>query len=400
MADKTWFFLAIFACIFLPFAFAQAGEPAGDETAAEELNYFIDRSEGEPRFIQRLIWEETNYVLRYEVVVQRRENNGSYREVERRRTENNFAEISLFAGRYRYQVRVYDLFDELSLTTDWREFEIIRALQPELSGFSPSAFYLDEDMAWEITLRGRNLIPESEIYLVNKDRKIRPQSSVSDGNSSRLVFSGISLASGQYDVYVRNPGGLDTRLGTFTITNKKPFDLLLALGYAPIIPLYGYWFDDSDVDAPFPDSFYPLGAAAKISFLPIKRAWGNLGIEASISMSYMKYEHRYYSPSIFLWNTQFSLLYQKYLFKKKFAFNVNLGGGAAIMQGFQYEYPVGSSYNVPLNIVPSAIFGLSGMVFINKAFFVSAGADFIHVFSAETPAPGYIRPFLMGGIRL
>ena len=403
MANKMRNFISVIllTCISLS-AFAQAENPAAEtaEAAPSEINYYIDYSEAEPRFIQRLIWEQSNFVYRYEVIVERQQNNGSFTEVERLSTEESFAEVSLPAGNYRYQINLFDLLDEYASTTRWREFEIIRALQPELAGFSPSNFYLDEEKNWVITLRGQNLLQRSEIFLVDGNRMIRAQSHTSEGNTSIAVFSPVSLSVGKFYVYVRNPGGLDTRLGTFTIANKKPFDMNISVGYAPIIPLYGYLFKDSDIEAPFPDSFYLLGAGAKISIVPFKRVWGNLGLEVSSSFTKLKHDFGSYTPEANALNTHLSFLYQLYFFEKFLALNVSLGAGAFTLMDFHYKYPVGNPTENITSAIPSAAAGLSFMIFVFKPFFINLGADFIHAFSVDSPMPGFITPFLHVGFQL
>ena len=415
MADKIRLLCTgiLLAGLHLPAALGQvpaaAAQAAAESSAAgndnadespEQQNYYIDRSEGEARFIQRLMWVETDYVLRYEVIVEKRENDGTYREAERISTEHNFAEFSLTAGRYRYRIDLYDLIDQLTSSTEWREFDIIRALQPVITGFSPQAFYLDEDNVWEITLRGKNLLPDSEIYLVQNDSKIIPLRQICEGESSLLVFFWASLVIGEYSIYVKNPGGLDTQLGPFIITNKKRFDLNISLGYTPIVPLYGYLFKDSDFEAPFPDGIYPPGAAVKANFFPFKRVWGNLGIELSGSFAILRNEREYYSTEAFLLNTHLSFLYQKYFLKKTFALSVGLGAGAVTLYDFHFTYPVGNQTESKTTIIPSTIEELSFMVFVIKPFFINTGIDFIQVFSADKPMPGFIRPFILAGIHL
>jgi hypothetical protein len=330
------------------------------------------------------------------------EEDESYSEIERLSTEENFAEFSLPAGHYRYQIDVYDLLEDLAFTTEWRKFDIIRALQPELTGFSPQAFYLDEDSVWEITLRGENLLPESEIHLVQgsgaaSSAVIRPQQRTASGRSAHLVFSGTSLAPGEYAVYVRNPGGLETLLGTFLITNRKPFDLNLSLGYAPLVPLYGYLFKDFQSEGgsniePFPAGIHPLGAAAKISFVPLKRVWGNMGIELSGSFAYLRNEEELYTAQAFLLNTHLGFLFQKYIYKRAIAFNVSLGAGLSTLLNFYFTYPIGDPTETKTNLIPSVIGGLSLTI---RPIYISVGLDFIQTFSADRPMPGFIHPFIM-----
>jgi len=393
MVNKKLFLFMVF--IFLGFCLIFAQEE-------DDVNYFIDFSERDPRFIQRLIWEESEFVLRYVVIIEKREANGSFSHIDRISTEETFVEVSLAVGNYRYQVELYDLFDIYASTSAWREFEIIRALQPTLTGFSPSIFYLDEDEVWEITVRGRNLLPESDIYLIEGNRIIRPIRHTVDGNQSLLVFNGISLATGRYEVYVRNPGGLSTSLGTFTITNKKPFDINLSLGFAPVTPFYGYLFKDfGELDAPFPGEVYLMGAVFKANFIPFKRVWGSLGVEASAAISYFTHKHDTYSAYAFLLDTHLSFLYQYYFIRKYFAVNISVGAGFSTLLNFWYEYPQGPPYDeIPLHTRPSAIAGLSFSMFAFRPFYINFGADFVHIFSAENdPWPGYLRPYIKAGIQ-
>jgi hypothetical protein len=401
MDMKKIAFLLLLFLFFISTIFAQT-----DTLHEENANYYIDRSEAELRFVQRILWDKADHALRYVLILQQQQQNRTYREIERISVEETFAEVSLRAGQYRYQVEVYDLIDEYSFTTEWREFTVIRALQPELSGFSPQRFYLDEDDTWEINLRGRNLLPGSEIYLVQENnRTIKPQSHSSNGTTSHLVFSEISLVPGQYKVYVKNPGGLDVSLGTFSISYKKLVDMNISLGYAPIIPLYGFLFRDiiggnKDMEAPFPGDFHLVSAAAKINLIPFKRSWGYLGIEASASITYLQHEREAYATEAFFLNTHLGLLYQKYFIKNTFAVNINLGAGFTTVMDFFYEYPKGAPTEKITSFSPSALAGFSFVVFFSKSFHLNTGADFIQVFTPDDPFPGFIRPYLMAGLWL
>ena len=368
-------------------------------------SFFIYRGGDEARFIQRLTWEEVAYAFRYVVIVERMELDGNYHEVERTSVYENFIEVSLDAGRYRFRIDVYDLLDDFAFSSDWQRFEIIAALQPELSGFSPQAFFLDEDDTWEIILRGENLLPESEFYLLRDTVRITPQRHISEGTSALLVFDIGSLIPGEYRIYIRNPGGLDTGMGTFTIAFSRPFDLNISLGFAPLVPLYGFLFNDFTfndftIDAPFPDSFYAMGAVARISFLPFKRVWGYLGLELSSSLTILEHERAYFTASTFFLNAHLGLLYQRYFFERNFAFNLTLGAGVTSLMNFHYTYPVGPQTESKTAHYISAIAGLSVKAFFFSPFFISAGVDFIHVFSPEQPMPGFIRPFAAAGVRL
>jgi len=404
MAGKRAFLLAGMLVLCLPSVFAQAVS-ISQGSPPHEQRFFIDREGEQARFIQRLVWEEARYALRYVVIVQRLGQDGYYHELERASVYENFIDVSLYAGRYRFKVEVYDLVDEFAFSTEWQSFEILRALQPALTGFSPGRFFLDTDDVWELTLRGENLLPESVFYLVRGDIRIMPRWHTGDGESALLVFEMGSLVPGEFYVYVRNSGGLDTQLGTFAITFQRPFDLNISVGFAPIVPLYGFLFNDFSfnnftVEAPFPDSFYALGAVARINFIPVKRLWGYLGVELSSSLTVLEHPGEHFTASTFFLNTHLGLLYQRYFFRRNFALNLTLGAGITTLMNFHYTYPGGHQTDSKTVHYPSVIAGLSVKWFFFSPFFVNAGVDFIHVFSPEEPMPGFIRPSLGVGVRL
>jgi len=394
-------FLGMFVLCLSP-AFAQLAALA---PGPQGQGFFIDREGEEARFIQRLIWEEAVYALRYVVIVEQLEPDGSSSEVFRASVSGNFIDISLHAGQYRFRIEVYDLVDEFAFSTEWQYFEILRALQPGLTGFSPEAFFLDTDEIWELTVHGENLLPDSIFYLVRGNVRIMPLRHTGEGDSATLVFDMGSLIPGQYYLYVINPGGLDTRLGTFAITFQRPFELNISLGFAPIVPLYGFLFDDFTfndytVVAPFPDSFYVLSAIARINVIPFKWTWGQLGVELSSSLTMLEHQREHHTANTFFLNTHLSLLYQRYFFRRNFAFNLIVGAGITTLFDFHYTYPIGPQTESKTPHYVSAIAGISVKGFFLSPFFISAGVDFIHIFSPEGSMPGFIRPSIGIGVRL
>ena len=397
MADKRVFFFVVMFVLHLSPVFAQLATalPQGQE-------FFIDLEGEEPRFIQRLSWEEAMYAFRYAVIVEQLREDGSYHELLRDSTSESFFDLPLYAGQYRFRVDVYDLMNEFAFSTEWRYFEVLRAFQPRLAGFSPQVFLLDSTETWELSLHGENLLPESRFYLVRGNARIMPQRHISEGDSATLVFNRASLTSGRYYIHVINPGGLDTRLGTFTI--RRSFDLNISLGFAPIVPLYGFLFEDFSyrdytVPAPFPDNFYALSAIARINFIPFKMAWGYIGAELSSSLSALEHQREHHTANAFFLNTHLSLLYQRYFFRRNLAFNLTAGFGITTLFDFHYTYPVAPQTERLTHHYISAIAGISVKgVFLNP-FFISAGVDFIHVFSPEGSMPGFIRPSIAAGVR-
>jgi hypothetical protein len=370
--------------------FLAGGSLHAQESPPEESAYSIRQTETGPLFIQRLRWPGSSYVYRYEVIVEKRNRNGTYTELRREPVEENYAEFSLEPGRYRFQVLVYNLLDQFEYAMDWMEFTVYEALQPEITGFSPRAFFLDEDTRWVITVNGENLLEESDLYLRSGERIIRPSGYESEGTRARLIFNDHLLVPGVYTVYVQNPGGLESELGTFTIRYRKTFELNLSAGYAPVFPRAGFLFDLFD------DPLYPLGAYGRAGFIFLKRPWGFAGIEAAFSWTALtKTKDDYTAEAQFL-NEGLNLVYQKYLQNRTMAFSFRAGGGFTSVLDLKFSYARGSSESRN-SLIPSVNGGLSFMWLVRKPFFLEAGVDYVQTFPSDSPRPGFIRPFAGAG---
>lgn len=204
-----------------------AQEAAPDESNLGFGDYFIERTGEGRRFIQRLSWPKDPAVLRYEVFIEEAQGTG-YRELQRESTEENFLHVSLSPGTYRYRLGVYNLLNRLAHTTEWVNFEVLKALQPVIRSFSPQDFFLDDESPLDITISGEDIAEEADSMLRppgGAGQGIRPQSSDLRENTLRLSFNKEQLAPGSYEVYIKNPGGLEDARGTLTVHPQRPKEI-------------------------------------------------------------------------------------------------------------------------------------------------------------------------------
>jgi hypothetical protein len=396
MADKKFpmlpgsFTLMLFlaAGLLFPAAFLGAQETTG--------NYFVRQGEsGEISLMQRLSWPGDDNAARYEVVVIR-VGEGVFAEIHRESTTQRQIEISLGPGAYRYQVRVFNLLNQFEYVTNWASFNIILALQPELTSYTPDTMYILDDDRWELQLTGKNLMPGGAVYLVpledpeNPDEPGLPiaarQYSPVDG-TGRAVFDGEDLRPGTYQVMVRNPGGLESALGPVQVSLfRRPWDIMVAAGYTPIVPLYGYFLEVFQMA--------PLGADIKGAFVFLKRRWGSLGVSADFQLHYLSAQTPYFDFSAYVAGGDLRVFYRKILPLRGLAFTAQLGAGinAAPWQMIvkymvQTSEPFTSSRSL-------AVLGLSLEWRFARSFYAELGMDYVQLFSRETPAPAFLRPSL------
>jgi hypothetical protein len=366
-----------------------------------ENAFFVRETEEGARLVQRLSWPGDENA-RYEVVVEQLEN-GEFRKIIQEAVEENFFDVSLGPGNYRYQVLFYNLLYQFEYATNWASFNIILALRPELHAFAPPVFYQNEDRKFELTITGRNLIKNTRLYLVplaggqehDGGAAVMPKEYIPDpsGESALLVFTRQDLRLGRYAVYAQNPGGLEASLGTLDINFGKPFDLNLQGGYSFLVPFYGYLFDDL-----FDTPFYPAGARMRVSYVPFKRIWGYLGVELNPWWNYLSGRQGGVDAAAQLWGIQANGLYKKLLPNRIMSLNARAGMGISFLSGLSFDY--GSIQSDPVSSwSPSLSAGLSFQWYIYKSLFLELGTDYVHIFSRDNPQPGLLNASLEAGWR-
>jgi len=275
MDNKKTIFIFLYAVVFLFSGFLYAQEPS-----PELPGYFVDTSAGEPVFKQRLVWDEEEYVLYYEVSIQIF--SGQYREYRVEKTKNNFIEISLQPGRYRYSVTPYDLLERRCESSDWEEFSITTAFKPEIIKIVPEYFYMDQNRNRVLLISGHNIFDDSIICLRNGENELFPvEKVVTDNSSVRLTFNDDMLIPGTYEVYIKNPGGLDVVLGGFFIGYNRVIEIFFELGLNPMIPLSG------ELNDIFGSYVYYPGVTFRLDSLSSQRASFKAGLEFILSFYYL-----------------------------------------------------------------------------------------------------------------
>jgi hypothetical protein len=287
---------------------------------------------------------------------------------------------------------VYNLLDRLEYTTNWAVFSIDRARQPVLDRISPDHFTLTgKDKPWVIELTGANLLPESELSLRSAagERVILPAeyTAFPGGNGGRVVFHSADLTAGRYELCVRNPGGFEARREC-GVEGRLSFDVFVSASYAPAFPVYGYLNDLFD------GALYPLGFSLRADFLPLKRDWGDLGVEAVLGWNYFSVTKTDLSASAHLVNLQLNLLYH-YTLSPHLVLGARLGGGQVSVRDLSYT--VSSAAQDPVSTWMLALDGgLSLKWLFQPHWFAELGLDYVGLFSVDGPQ-GFLFPFIGAG---
>jgi hypothetical protein len=313
------------------------------------------------------------------VIVEQLEESGKYTEIVHQSRTENFIELSLSRGRYRYRVSIFNLLDKLEYTTNWANFSIDRARPPSLAGISSTHFTLNgKKDFWAIDLDGINLIPESEITLRpvagGKTVKAGEYTSREGENSVHVVFPASDLTPGKYELSIKNPGGFETTLPC-SISGRFPLDVFVSASYAPAVPVYGYLKDLFNGKIQLP------GFSARISFLSQNKNWGSLGVEALAVWDSFSVTKPDLAAAARLFNSHLNLLYQ-YSVSPPFALCARAGIGQTSVLALSYD-AVGTKKNPVSTWMLSACGGLSlKWIFVPHAF-AELGLDYMNLFSVD-----------------
>jgi hypothetical protein len=392
MAINRIFLLLLFV-LSAYFSFAQDTDPPdiNDLVGSDrgENSFRIVETPQGPQIVQRLSWLRDENDFRYEVIIEKQDESGTYIQILRQERTENFIEQSLTMGRYRYRVLVYNLLDRLEYATNWANFSIARARPPVLDRVRPDHSLTDTDEFWSIEILGDNLLPESELSLrplAEEGTPVLPVEYMAfpDGKSGQAVFQSVDLAAGRYELYIRNPGGFEARTEC-TVRRRLSLDLSVSASYVPVLPVYGYF---SDL---FNGGIYPRGVSFRIDFLPLKRDWGDLGLAAFVLWNYLSETNANLSAGAHLVNTHLSLLY-RYTLSPRLALDVHLGGGQVSVLDLSYNLQ-GAAHDP----VSTWILSLGGGVSLKWLFhphgFAGLGLDYMNLFSVDGPQ-GLLLPFI------
>jgi hypothetical protein len=381
MAIKTRFFI-FFMCIAgflaLPLA-AQTGAGTG---------YFIDTQSGEPRFIQRLAWTGGENALRYEVVIQM-EQGGTYTEYLREFTTALFIEVSLHPGKYRFHVITYDLLNRPALTSDWSYIEVRQALKPEVSEAVPE--YVPrrrgEPSGFILNVQGNNLDPQAEYVIQFPDgTTVVPKViDAGDGRNVRLFIEEDKLLSAEYEVVVKNPGGLEGMgEGIVDPEEIKPiideeYDVVLidfGVNWQPVFMMYG----DGD------RILHKNSFGAHLNILINTPLNFYIGPELTMSLWHLDFGNAFTEKIVF---AGINLVVMKWLYDYRLGFAYRLGAGYRLVNFSSFIQDDYLRYCVNMGV--SIHWRFAGI------FALETGVDYSHILGEERHT-GYLRPFAGLGI--
>ena len=376
-----------------PLAQANDAAQSADNSQAlgnPSVSYYFEADEkGNPVFTQVLSWDADPNALRFEVTIK----NSDGIEVSHANTESNSYSMKLSPGDYSYNIVTWNLLGQPEIESGWQNLTVVKAEFPGIASVWPAFLFLDS-MNGKVTLKGHLLAPGAKIYLKNSfGRTISgTEAARTDDTELEVVFPDKELVTGTYDLVVVNPGGLSAKdKNAVRIMFEHPLDILMSVGYSPVMFLQDSWFKEN-----WPDPVYWLGANAELSVYFYKKSWGFLGVEAAASAHRLTGGDDQAKLTSDYLLTGGNFLY-KYRFTGSFYGLARAGGGIALSKhSFDYKGnagPTTESSNIYLDS------GLAFQYFFSKKIFVEIGADWIEIME-KGHAIGGVQPALKIGYQI
>lgn len=377
--------------------------------AEPDISY---REDVTKRIVQRLEWQKDESAFDYFIEIEQADGY-SWKNVYSETTAENFVELSLSHGNYRYRIIPSDLLGRRLKGGEWASIIVHQIFQPELINYEPNIFYIDDELPdFEINISGINILNESKWTLreTSKDTTdegsiidVKEASAASDGTSANLIFERSALREGIFDIVIENPGGLSAVLKNFRIVKKSSGEdikitrrFYFTEGYAPVIALPGVFNNI------FKSSFFPAGFVMRVGWMPFDFFKTKLGVEFQPSYRYFAFpvsepDYFHYDISAQFLDIKFNGVWGIPVWRR-FMINVRAGIGFAVLFNIKISENILTSPET-LGWIFTIGGGASFSWYILQNLYLDIGIDYSYLFSVDSPAPQYIIPALSVGFQ-
>ncbi|UTC62032.1 hypothetical protein E4O05_11000 [Treponema sp. OMZ 787] len=385
-------FLLFFGFVCL---YSQEAASSKSNDSKIQKSYFIEEGNEGATLYQHLSWEAIEDILAYEFVLEKQDGSGRWVRIDKKIVEENSINVSLKPGKYRYSVAVINLLNQVELASDYRNFDVKIAYQPEVSYISIDSIYFDEPAADYIIISGKNIFPET-VFTLTRNNDTPIQCDIIDFDKSgkkvtiQLNFS--KLTAGVYVLTATDPSGLYDNSRTVNFKFQKPVDFFVSLGYT-----FSRFIQNETLYKYFQSNSFYLGGILRFGFLPIKKRYGHFGFDLGLSVIDLKNKDPNYKLTASFILPQFNFVYLFPIIENRLNFDLHAGGGGAFMVQAKFEYSGTDVKSPPYWFwSPSVNAGTALQVYLYKKLYLEINLE--HTFLFKKDFPKYIiQPSISAG---
>ena len=164
---------------------------------------------------QKIQWKADKNAYEYQVEIQPLDG-GSPTYIT---TQNNYAELTLTPGNYKYKIHAFDFLGRKSTSTNWTNLEVLKASKPVIADEKPVP-KANKDGSFELSVNVKEISKDSTIELVNPETgKSIKGDLILDNKENQSLSENQSAAKAHFDslpdgqnwkLRVTNPSGLTT----------------------------------------------------------------------------------------------------------------------------------------------------------------------------------------------
>lgn len=309
-------------------------------------------------------------------------------------TTETFIEFSYEPGRYRYRVYAYDFLGRETSVSDWREFEITRALEPKVKVRDSVQVEKGSNENLVIPVDLDSITPESVVVLVDPETNEEIPGEIQEDpeypGAKVVVFPPIKKP--DYKIKITNPGGLTTETDLLDIAFvKKPHKMKYINIQAGAGVLFSF---GQTVFTKYNNqtSVTPV-INFKISFFPVRFEKSNFGFELGAQGTTVKYINPLIYVNLPTEFAELSFLWQYEFIDDILDLNVKIGAILGFTQEVLFINHIES--DIVSYAYPGALTGVYLVWYPFKYFSVEAGAEFSVLFDS-----GKITPLLIPVINI
>lgn len=343
MENKYGLLLAgiLFFC-FIPLPAQQLSSSAQEtkKTVDEKKNYFLKETDRGVTLVQRLSWEKLDDILGFEFDLEQQDKKTKvWRVIDKRTVKTNYVDVSLSPGDYRFRVRVINLLGQKEESSEYRNFAIRIAYQPEVSTVSPQVINFDELEDQTLTITGKNFHEDTAFVLKNDLSGSVLNGTVielkDNGTHAVVSFEFLRANPGTYTFAAVDPSDLSAEKDGIVFRFQKPIDIFISGNYVFNGFIGNRILAKKDY---FNTSIAPLAGGIRLTVAPIKRFYGNFGFNFTGSGAYLRNKTDGYTLNAGILFAQLNAAYFYPIIKHRLIFDAHAGFGTMFLVNTQFTY--------------------------------------------------------------
>ena len=367
----------------------------GNSAADAHTHYFIREGEAGAVLYQRLSWEAIDDIFGFEFALEQRDAADSWHEIDKKTVHDNFIDVSLPPGNYRYKVTVINLLEQKEASSAYRNFDILIAYQPEVGSVTPRLIYLDEFFDGKFTVTGGNFFDDT-VFVFEKAGggtiTLEPAEVSKDGKKARFELNVNRFQPGTYVFVARDKSGLTDKSEDVAFRFQKPVDTYISLGYA-----FTGFTGESVFKTYYDRTVAPLGGVSRLSVLPFKRTYGHFGFNVNYSAAMLRKQLDDYTLDGALMLTHLNAAYVYPIIEHRLNLDTHAGAGAVFLMQSKFSFDGGSVESPAywywgLDIDA----GTAVQVFVYKKMYLELNVDHFFVFRNGLPKYMFQPQFSVG----